>query len=101
MFSLKHHKRDTQQVLVSHFLALTMRVIANRADFEEFDRFESDQSDGLSRYESPENFLDGTSSDESRSEHDADTDSTGNNCQESARNTPLYLGCNLTSKNFD
>ena len=80
---------------------MTMQVIANRADFEEFDRFESDQSDGLSRYESPENFLDGTSSDESRSEHDADTDSTGNNCQESARNTPLYLGCNLTSKNFD
>lgn len=42
-----------------------MRVIANRADFEEFDRFESDQSNGLSRFESPENSLDGTSSDES------------------------------------
>ena len=78
-----------------------MRVIANQADFEQFDRFESDQSNGLSRFENPENSLDGTSSDESRSEHDTDTDSTGNNCQESAGNTPLYLGCNLTSKNFD
>ena len=66
-----------------------------------FEEFESDLSDVLSLYESPESAPpDDTSSDESNG-NDTDTDGTGDNFQECSSQTPLYPGCNLTSENFD